>query len=129
MVPNSPWFDEEYKRKKKERRKAEIVFKKSKAVRDHEFIKLRKETTDLLYFKKRDYYTNKLRQGNSKTLYSVVNHLLDKKQDVVLPTASNDKELADGFATYFSEKITQLQAGFKDSKSFISQQILQVYLN
>ena len=120
VVPNSLWFDEEYKQKRKERRKAEKVFKKSKSVSDHEkFVTLRKQTTDLAYRKKRDHYANKLKQGNSKTMYSVVNKLLDKKQDVVLPTASSDKELADGFANYFSEKITKLRAKFNVTKSSI----------
>ena len=114
IVPNSPWFDEEYKQKRRERRKAEKLYKKSKSNGDHEmFLNLRKQTTDLAYKKKRDHFTNKLNQGNSKTMYSVVNKLLDKKQDVVLPTAGSDKELADGFAKYFTEKITKLRAKFK----------------
>ena len=95
-------------------RKAEKTYIKSKSIGDHEmFLNLRKQTTDLAFKKKRDHFTNKLNQGNSKTMYYVVNKLLDKKQDVVLPTAGSDKELADGFATYFSEQISKLRANLK----------------
>ena len=116
VVPNAPWFDYDYKKLRVERRKAEKVFKKSKLVKDHEILNaLKKQTTDLAYRKKKDYYTKKLNEGNSKTLYSVVNKLLDKKQDVVLPDSKSDKELADSFVNYFSDKISNIRAKFKDN--------------
>ena len=114
-VPNSPWFDNDYKQLRRERRKAEKAFKKSKLTEDHEkFTALRKQTTDLAYTKKREYYQKKLNEGNSKTMYSVVNKLLDKKQETVLPDATSDKELADSFVKYFSDKITKIRDKFKD---------------
>ena len=45
-------------------------------------------------------------------MYSVVNKLLDKKQNTVLPDAKNDKELADAFVKYFSEKISKIRDKF-----------------
>ena len=102
VVPDSPWFDYDYQEKRKERRKAEKKYKKSKLPEDHiKFTALRKETTNLAYTKKKEFYTRKLKEGNSKTMYSVVNKLLDKKQERVLPDAKSDKELADGFVKYF----------------------------
>ena len=119
-MPNSPWFDEEYKKMRKERRKAEKVFKKSKLNSDREkFLNLRKQTTELAYKKKRDHVSTMLKEGNSKSMYSVVNKLLDKKQDVVLPTTGSDKELADGFSKFFHDKIAKLRAKFKTSESQI----------
>ena len=113
-VPDSPWFDNEYKQLRKERRKAERKYKKSKLAENCEKYKsLRKQTTDLAYVKKREYYTQKLAEGNSKTMYSVVNKLLDKKQNVVLPEAKSDKELADSFVNYFSDKINKIREKFK----------------
>ena len=115
IVPDAPWFDEEYKQLRRERRKVEKRFKKSKLEKDREeFRTLRKRTTDLAYSKKKHWYTEKLKEGNMKTIYSVVNKLLDVKQDVILPNAKNDKELADGFVRFFAEKIVKLREKFKD---------------
>ena len=66
----------------------------------------------MAYMKKKEYFRRKLSEGNSKTMYSVVNKLLDKKQNTVLPDAKNDKELADAFVKYFSEKISKIRDKF-----------------
>ena len=43
IVPNAPWFDHEYANLRKQRRKAEKTFKKSKLTTDHAlFVNLRK---------------------------------------------------------------------------------------
>ena len=125
IVPDSPWFDNDYKEKRKERRKAEKRYRKSKKKEDHDkFTTLRKQTTDLAYAKKKEYLTRKLNEGNSKTMYSVVNKLLDKKQDRVLPDAKSDKELADAFVKYFSEKITKIREKFKDVPTCLKPPVL-----
>ena len=41
-----------------------------------------------------------------------MNKLLDKKQEVVLPEATSDKELADSFMKFFSEKIEKIRSAF-----------------
>ena len=71
-------------------------FSKTGLPHDREaYVNLCKETTELAYSKKREFYTEILSKANSsKTLYSGVNKLLDNKQDVVLPSTKNDKELA-----------------------------------
>ena len=116
MVPDATWFDGEYKNIRKLRRKAEKKFKKSGVPRDRDdYIKLRKETTELAYIKK-EYYKQKLDSANSsKTLYSFVNQLLDNKRETVLPTAKSNKELADSFIKYFCDKITTIRAKFKEN--------------
>ena len=97
VVPNVPWFDAEYENTRKLRRKAERLYKKTGLlVHKENFIRLRKQTTTLAYKKNRNYYGDKLNSStNTKVLYSVVNKLLDKKQEVTLPESKSDKELAD----------------------------------
>ena len=51
-----------------------------------------------------------------KSLYRTVNKLLDRNQERVLPSSGSDKDLADSFATYFSEKISKIRAKFKVDK-------------
>ena len=82
VVPNAPWFDDEYKQLRKSRRKAEKKYKRSKLPVDkEEFVRLRKETTTLAFKKKQEHYANKIAQCNgSKQLYNCVNELLDKKE-------------------------------------------------
>ena len=49
----------------------------------------------MAFTKKKKYYSKKLEEGNGRNMYKVVNKLLDKKQDTVLPEAKSDEELAD----------------------------------
>ena len=118
IVPDAPWFDVEYANLRKLRRKAEKQFRKTGLAEHREnFINLRKQTTDLAYQKKRTYYEEKLNNmSNSRSLYSVVNKLLDSKQEVVLPSAASDKELADSFMDYFMEKISNIRSKFAEHK-------------
>ena len=113
LVKKSPWFDEEYVALRKRRRKAEKRFRKSKSQVDKdEFIDLRKQTTQLAKDKKISYVSRKLEQGTTKTLYSVVNELIDNEKEVVLPTAESDEELAERFLKYFKEKIDKIRSKF-----------------
>ncbi len=114
IVPNAPWFDCEYEHLRKLRRKAEKTYRRSGLDADKEnYKKLRKQTTDLAYAKKRKFYSDKLEESsNSKSMYSAINKLLDKKQETSLPDAKSDKELADDFLNYFIEKIEKIRLKF-----------------
>lgn len=115
IVPDAPWFDADYANLRKLRRKAEKKYRKSGAENDKKlYTTLRKQTTQSAFDKKKTFVINKLETGNSsRTLYSVVNNLIDKKKESVLPKASSDKELADKFQLYFKEKIEKIRATFK----------------
>ena len=105
VVPDAPWFDFEYEKLRKLRRKAEKQYKRSGLVVHKEnYRNIRKQTTELAQEKKHKYYADKLGSSDSKKLYSVVNQLLDNNQDVILPDTNDDKELANGFMNYFVEK-------------------------
>ena len=69
----------------------------------------------MAFTKKKEYYSKKLKEGNGRNMYKVVNKLLDKKQDTVLPEAKSDKELADSFVKFFAEKISKIREKFKES--------------
>ena len=89
VVPSAPWFDVEYIELRRRRRKAEKKFKKTGLeVHKDEFVQLRKQTTNLAFNKKREYFTRKVDEcgKNTKSLYACVNNLLDIKQNVVLPS-------------------------------------------
>ena len=105
IVPNAIWFDCEYERMRKLRRKAERQYIKNRLVVDKENYKdIRKQTVDMARKKKQKYYGDKLNSTDSKTLHSVINKLLDKEQDVILPYVNFERELANSFMKYFIEK-------------------------
>ena len=114
VVPKAPWFDTEYVVLRKARRKAEKKYKSSKTEANKKcFVDLRKQTTDMAFHKKREYYSNKISNSNgTKALYSCVNELLDKKKSSVLPSHTCSKELASRFNTYFKEKIKKIRESF-----------------
>ena len=77
-----------------------------------EYINLRKQTTRAAKDKKKTCVTRKLVKSSSKTLYMVVNELIDNGKVVVLPSAESDKELADCFLQYFKQKIDKIRSNF-----------------
>ena len=113
VVTTAPWFDGEYITLRKQRRKAEKKHRKSGLqVHKEEYVNLRKQTTDVAKNKKKTYVTRKLAQGSSKTLYSVVNELIDNKKEVVLPFSESDKELADSFLHHIKQEIDKIRSNF-----------------
>ena len=98
----------------------EKKYKKSKTVADREsFVNLRKQTTELAFRKKKEFYRNEINEceGKNKMLYKCVNRLLDVKQDSVLPTHNSSLELANQFQSYFKEKIETIRKQFPISSS------------
>ena len=113
VVPRAPWFDNEYENLRRERRKEEKLFHKTKLEHHHENYKsLRKKTTELAHQKKCDYYGEKLNGVNNKVLYSTINKLVDGEKESVLPDAKSDTELASSFLSYFKNKIDKIRDSF-----------------
>ena len=115
IVPTAPWFDAEYKETRKQRRKAEKKYKITRNQADRDaFTSLRKQTTQMAKSKKKQHFIEKIQSArdSQKTLYKVVNSLLDVKQESSLPTAETDVELAENFQTYFRDKIQKIRETF-----------------
>ena len=110
VVDSAPWFDAEYRELRKKRRRAE-----KKKSRSHEYYMIYKnlcdETNQLANRKKKDHFKKVLEdsRGNPKTLYSMVNKAMDRKQTKALPDADNLEVLATTFNTFFSEKISKIR--------------------
>ena len=118
-VPEAPWFDAEYALLRRQRRKAEKKYRRSQLVVDKdEYIKLRKQTTQLAHQKKCNYYGEKMEGVNNKVLFSSINKLLDNEPDAVLPECKSDIELADNFLKFFSDKIEKIRATFTNDEQF-----------
>ena len=113
IKPNAPWFDSEYKTLRRKRRKAEKRYKKTKTLQDkNEYIKLRKETTEMAKSKKISSIAQKIEKGTLRSLYQVVNNLTDSRKASVLPSAKSDEELANSFLDFFNQKIEKIRSKF-----------------
>ena len=123
ITPNAPWFDSEYKAIRRERRKAEKKYKRTKSAVDRDsFVELRKRTTNLAFHKKREHCARKIEKCNgTKALFGCVNELLDQKKPSILPTHESKSELASRFNTYFKQKICEIRKTFPPVVSTIKQ--------
>ena len=110
IVPNAPWFDFENENVRRLCRKAQSQYKRTGLDAHKDNYK----NPNLAFEKKRIYYSERLRNSSnpSKSLYSVTNKLLDKKQETILPETTNDLELADSFINYFTNKIDKIRSRF-----------------
>jgi hypothetical protein len=64
-----------------------------------------------------DYYSGMINENSSdqKTVFKIANELLYRKQNTGnLPTHTSPRELADKFATFFSDKITNIRANLRN---------------
>lgn len=114
VVPNSPWFDSEYKELRKRRRKAEKKYRRTRDPYDKEtFVKLRKDTTSMSFNKKREHCTRKINEcQGTKALFGCVKELVDMKKPAVLPTHESEFDLATNFNHFFKNKISDLRKAF-----------------
>ena len=98
ILPNAPWFDEEYAALRRQRRKAEKTYSKTKSAEHRaQYHLLRQQTKELALEKKKSFVSAKLEENPNKNLYSVVNSLLDNNRETILPTATSDQELANKY--------------------------------
>ena len=121
----SPWLNAACKKARRERRKAEKLYKKNRS--DKELLQNFKEkqvdaalTIDL---HRNKYYTSKLSaaEGDSKATYKIINTLFDKEHgSKKLPNGSSDKGLAEQFKGFFHEKVSNIYKEIESSQGSIS---------
>ena len=116
-VVSSPWFDSEYAKLRKQRRNAEKRYRRTGKEEDKRaYINLRKQTIKVSIIKKKQYVGRKLGGKNSsRSLYSVVGQLIDKRKTMMLPSDNSDEDLANKFNTFFNQKIELIRAKFSPS--------------
>ena len=87
LVPNAPWFDEEYANIRKLRRKAEKRYRRTGLERHRvEYMVLKKDAIRSAFEKKKSFISRRLEEDSGKSLFKIVNELTDSKKETVLPT-------------------------------------------
>ena len=110
IVDTAPWFDSEYRDLRKKRRRAEKKKKKS-PYHLALYSQLCLEADQLRIAKKKNYFKKVVdnSHGNPKTLYKMVNNVMDRKQTNSLPETDDLEELALTFNNFFTEKIVKIR--------------------
>jgi len=111
VVDTAPWFDKEYRDLRKLRRQAEKKKNRSEGHFLH-YKELCHEATTLASTKKKNFLETVIKKSENKTrtLYQVVNKVMDRKQSRILPDYTDNIELlASDFNKFFSEKVEKIR--------------------
>ncbi|KAJ8030498.1 Propionyl-CoA carboxylase alpha chain, mitochondrial [Holothuria leucospilota] len=115
--PVVPWFDDDLRRKKREKRRKEKIFRKHPT--DENKLSLKTSQTEYQHkireAKERFYNTIICdSKGDQKLLFKIVKELRKGKCQMPLPEAENEQVLANEFAAFFSEKIEKIRIGLDE---------------
>ena len=106
--PLVPWFSEDIRESRRERRRAERRWRRSRSVHDLlECKKKRNFTTYLMTEACRKFYSDFIAENNSnqRNLFSATKRLLNQGHEVPLPPTSDKLVLANEMGGFFVEKI------------------------
>ena len=121
---NKPkWIDEEYRKSRIERRKLERVWKKNKTVENREkYVEQRKKCAELSVRKQQEYYSHLIDSSsdNQNSLFKVVEKVLDRKSQRILPEHTDPVKLANEFNKFYVDKISKLRESIPENKGYES---------
>ena len=109
--PSNPWFDADVLAAKKERRRKERIWLKTRSAIDKANFRASSSAyMSVLERKKTDFYSGKIQDcgTNQRSLFSIVNDIRRKGNKQVLPDHTSEDTLANDFATFFKEKIEKI---------------------
>ena len=122
--PQVLWIDDNIRKAKSVRRKAEDIWRKTEKtesvenrVEKRKLYKAECKIVKNLFKNARSsYFTSKVDQcnGNQRKLFGIVNNVLARKQ-TYLPDCESLQQLANDFSTFFSEKIQKICDSFPPS--------------
>ena len=113
------WMDEEFKKERAKRRRLEKTWKRSQKKEDHQqYVDQRNICVKLSIQKQESFYKELINKSSNKqkTLFEVVDKVLDKKDPRVLPTHTDPVQLANEFNEYYISKIDKLRESIPETK-------------
>lgn len=110
--PSAPWLTPAIREAKRERRRAEQKWRKTKLSVHRQIFKEQKKKVSLMVSsaKSEHYQTRILESSSTKDLFSALNDLLGTTKSSPLPTIYNKTELPDLFSSFFTDKVNTLRA-------------------
>ena len=118
---NQPWFDEDAKKLKLQRRLAEKHWLKSRTTADKtHYMHINKCYLRHLYQSKKSYINTQLESNNnnSQMLFQMLHQLTKGQHDNPLPDCSSHEDLVNNFADFFIEKIEKIRSQFQQSRLY-----------
>ena len=110
--PKAPWITNEFIQAKKKRRELERRWRKTRSADDlKDFHVQRAQTTYILCKAKTEYLSTLVAENarDPKLLFRTLDSLLHSSKDRPLPPHTSAGELACEFATFFNDKVIQVQ--------------------
>ena len=101
-----PWYNDVIHNARRERRRLEHRWKKSRSEVDEERFRLQKVL--VITESKIRFFTDKCISSNSKEMYRTINSLLNKSSKT-LPDSDSKHDLANKFLTFFIEKVENIR--------------------
>jgi len=117
-TPN-PWINDQIIQAKRERRRRENDWRKSKLTVHLDIYKEHcQNVKNLIEKEKSEYYRNIINEskGNQKKLFNIVNSLLNNKKPNNLPSSDSNATLAESFSTFFQDKIQTIRSDLSKLK-------------
>lgn len=112
----APWYSDDVRAAKREKRKAEKAWRKSKLVVHRDIYNQKRVYANHLVDKaKHDYYHGKVvdAHGNQKELFKIVMTLMNKQKETIYPTCQSLDELSSIFNTFFLDKVNKIMSGLE----------------
>lgn len=108
--PNCPWYSDSLRCSKRNKRRLERKYRKSKLEIDRQnFRDACKSYRRALNDAKRSFHNDRICESDSKQLFRIVDSLTNPDRDRVLPTAQSPTHLANDFADFFDDKIRKIR--------------------
>ncbi len=110
--PKVPWYNDSLKQQKRQRRKAERKWRKTRVPTDLDLFNQTKNTYSfMLKLAHRNYYESAISEasGNQRKLFSIIQELAFVKKDSPLPECDSLQQLADNFGDFFIKKIEDIR--------------------
>nr|XP_054750855.1 uncharacterized protein LOC129256716 [Lytechinus pictus] len=112
IKPSSPWMTEEIHAAKCHRRRLEHKWRNTRSEEDRKLYKKQRQVVSQeIEQAKTKYYSECVEEceGNQRHLFTVVDTLLHRKKESVLPVTSSDQILAEDFCQFFFNKVTKIR--------------------
>ena len=112
LRPNSPWYTDELRREKHNRRRAERTWLRTGLVIHRQVYRAQCVIVNrMLLAAKRDYYTDKIAScgSNQKQLFNITKSLMRVSCHAQLPSYVSPNDLAQRFSNHFEKKVSDIQ--------------------
>ena len=118
----SPWWNGACSDARREKRRAERMFKKHRSSNElrQQYMEKKVDAAIIIDRNRNNYYTKKLSEavGDSKATYKIVNTLWDKEHtSIKLPKGCSNEENANNLKNFFHNKVAKIYSDIEQSQS------------